>query len=224
DKALQLDSSNSTAQIKLSMIRDLIGTASRPGSGRPATPPAIGPIAAAPVVAPPAPVAAPKPVEAPKPVPAPVTPPPAAKPAPTPVPVAAPTPAAPAVAAAKPATKPAPEASNNDDVARAINAWAAAWSKKDVKGYLSHYARDFKTPGGMARNAWETERNQRIKKPGNIQVGVDSLKVSIEGGDHATVRFRQHYKSASLTTSSGKTLVLVKRDGKWLIQQERIGG
>ncbi|HEY6896484.1 MAG TPA: tetratricopeptide repeat protein, partial [Rhodocyclaceae bacterium] len=58
DKALQLDSSNPTAQTKLSMIRDLIGTASRPGSGRPTTPPttppAIGPVAAAPVV-PPAP-------------------------------------------------------------------------------------------------------------------------------------------------------------------------
>ena len=30
-------------------------------------------------------------------------------------------------------------------------AWAQAWSKKDVDGYLSHYAKDFKTPGGEPR-------------------------------------------------------------------------
>jgi hypothetical protein len=43
-------------------------------------------------------------------------------------------------------------------------------------------------------------------------------------GDTATARFRQHYKSATLKTSSNKILQLGKRDGKWLILQERVGG
>ena len=34
---------------------------------------------------------------------------------------------------------------------------------------------------------------------------------------------RQRYKDAALKTSANKVLVLVKRDGKWLIQQERVG-
>ena len=42
-------------------------------------------------------------------------------------------------------------------------------------------------------------------------------------GDTATAKFRQHYKSASLKTGSGKTVVLVRHDGRWLIQQEKIG-
>ncbi len=102
--------------------------------------------------------------------------------------------------------------------------WLTAWSKKDVQTYLSHYAKDFQPPDGLSRKAWETERSQRVGKPGKIEVGREKLSVKTEGADKAIVRFRQNYKSASFSTSSGKTLVLVKRDGKWLIQEERVGG
>ena len=63
---------------------------------------------------------------------------------------------------------------------------------------------------------------QRINKPGAIQVSVESLRVTVDG-DTATAKFRQHYKSATLKTSSNKILQLGKRDGKWLILQERVG-
>ena len=108
------------------------------------------------------------------------------------------------------------------EVSRTLQAWANAWSNKDVKAYLGYYASDFQTPNGMARKAWETERTQRIDKPGKLQVGVDNIKVTV-AGDKATVRFRQHYTSASLKTSTSKTVVFVKSGGKWLIQQERVG-
>ncbi|MBY0340140.1 MAG: DUF4440 domain-containing protein, partial [Rhodocyclaceae bacterium] len=79
-------------------------------------------------------------------------------------------------------------------------------------------------PGGASRASWETERNQRINKPGKISVDVDNIKVSVDAADQVTAKFRQHYKSATLSSSTTKTLVLVKRDGKWLIVQERVGG
>jgi tetratricopeptide (TPR) repeat protein len=214
DKALQIDSSNTSAQTKLSMIRDLMG--SRPGTAAKA-PVAV---AAAPQAKPveakqtepakPAVVAeAPKPAEPPKPVEA-------AKPAESPKPAVKPEP--------KPEPKPATGGGDiSAEVAKTVEGWAAAWSKKNVKGYLAHYARDFKTPGGESRANWEAERTQRIDKPGAISVGVDGLRVSNDGPDKATARFRQHYKSATLKTSSNKVLVLVRQDGKWLIQQERIG-
>ena len=196
DKALQIDSSNSSAQNKLALIRDLMSTASRPG--KPSKPtaepvkvaeapkPIAAPVAAAPVVATP-PVAAPaKPVEAPKPA----------------------------------AAKPTEDAST--EIAKAVGLWAAAWSRKDVKTYLGAYARDFKTPAGEARAAWDAERQKRINKPGAIQVTFENLRVSVDG-DSATVKFRQHYKSASLKTSSNKVLLMGKRDGKWQILQERVG-
>jgi hypothetical protein len=49
------------------------------------------------------------------------------------------------------------------------------------------------------------------------------MQVEAEGANKATARFRQLYRSAKLKTSSRKALVLVRQDGKWLIQQERIG-
>jgi tetratricopeptide (TPR) repeat protein len=211
DKALQLDSANSSAQNKLALIRDLMGSTGRPGKPgktvvaetRPVVAePVVPKTVAAPATAPLAPVAAPAPaVVAPA-----VTPAPAAKPA-------EPTPAAPAKQGA---------ADANADITRALDAWASAWSRKDVKTYLAAYARDFKTPAGEKRAEWESERKKRIGKPGTIHVSYEGLRISITG-DTATLKFRQHYKSASLKTSSNKVMLMTKSDGKWLIQQERVG-
>src|SRR5579862_856049 len=146
----------------------------------------------------------------------------ASEPAKAPTVVAAVEPAKPAAEktiAAKPAT------TGNADVLETVNAWAKAWSSKDVDGYLAFYARDFKTPGGEARAEWEKARRQRISAPKSIAVSVDAPKVSIvAGGQTASVTFRQGYRSDVIkSTSTTKTLVLAKSDGHWLIQQERIG-
>ena len=207
DKALQLDSSNTTTQTKLSMIKDLIST-SKPGKPGPAAPQA----AAEPV----------KPVA----VQSAVSTPPAAKPAEKaaePPPVAK-TPENKVVEEAKaPAEKPQEAVSAIEaDLKKALLGWASAWSRKDVKSYLSYYANDFQTPKGVARKEWEAERAKRIDKAGKLQVTVDDVKVSI-ANDKATVRFRQNYVSSSLKSSTGKTLVFVKSGSKWLIQQERVG-
>ena len=204
DKALQIDSSNSSAQNKLALIRDLMGTASRPGK---TTKPIGDARQVEPVKLAEAPKAAPAPVAAPV--------------------AAAPAAAAPAAVPAKPAEAPKPAATKaagdaNAEITNAIDLWAAAWSRKDVKAYLATYARDFKTPAGESRAAWDAERQKRITKPGAIQVSYENLRISIDG-ESATVKFRQHYKSASLKTSSNKTMLMGKRDGKWQILQERVG-
>ena len=168
DKALQLDKSNTGAQNKLALVRDLTG----------------GPVTIA---------AAPK--EAAKP---------------------------PVVAAIeKPAPKPAPAAPSSDDVLKAVNAWAQAWSKKDADAYLSFYAKDFKTPGGEARAQWENTRRERIAAPKSIAVAVEQAKVTMQGSDQASVSFRQSYRSDKLKSSSRKTLVMTRADGRWQIREER---
>lgn len=207
DKALQLDSSNAVTQTKLSMIKELISSATKPGvkPAAAATPPASEPVKTA--SASPAkevPVAA-----------TPATPPPPAK--------AADKVAEPVEAAKTPEVKaPVAPTAAESEVSKTLQAWASAWSRKDVKSYLGYYAADFRTPNGMARKAWEAERTQRIDKPGKLQVSVDELKVSLDG-DKATVKFRQNYVSATLKSSTNKTLVFVKSGSKWLISQERVG-
>jgi len=202
-KALQLDASNTATQTKLSMIKELIGTSSKPGA-KPA-PAAARPTAETEKVAA---------VEAPKPVPAAII---------SKAPEKAPETAA---AVKAPETK-APEektalVATEAEVSKALRAWASAWSNKDVKAYLGYYASEFRTPNGMTRKAWEAERSQRIDKPGKLQVSVDGIKVSL-AGDKATVKFRQHYTSATLKSSTSKTVVFVKSGGRWLILQERVG-
>jgi len=105
-----------------------------------------------------------------------------------------------------------------------VNAWAKAWSAKDVDGYLAFYGKDFKTPGGEARADWEKIRRQRISAPKSIEVTVGSPKVAAGADGQVSVTFRQGYRSDVLSAANTtKTLVLSFAEGRWLIQQERVG-
>jgi len=209
DKALQLDSTNSAAQTKLSLVREMISGTNRPVRSATRTEPAKAPEPAKPAV-----VAA------------------AQKAGPAAAP-SAPEPKAPAQAAAEarsaavPETKAAAKApektASSDEILKAVRAWAHAWSKKDLTTYLAFYAREFKTPNGEPRAEWEKARRQRISAPKRIEVEVDGFRVGANDGRSATISFRQHYRSDSLKVDSNKTLVMVHTDGKWLIQQERVG-
>jgi len=154
-----------------------------------------------------------------EPAPKPVAAAPAAKEPPAP---AAKEPPAQVVAAApKAPEKPAAEA--NDEVLQAVGGWAQAWAKQDVDAYLGHYAKDFKTPGGEPREAWEKTRRERISGAKSIEVGIDSPKVTMRAPDQASVSFRQTYRSDKLKSQNRKTLELVKADGQWLIREEKAG-
>jgi tetratricopeptide (TPR) repeat protein len=217
DKALQLDRSNQGAQGKLNLIKELFSSGQRPlkpalGKAESVAKPPVQTAAATPAA--PTPPAKP-PVQVTVPPPKPAEPVAAAPKAP---------PETPAKAATAPApAKAAPAAATPDEVVRAVNQWARAWSSNDVQGYLAHYASDFKTPAGEARAAWESQRKARIGKPKKIHVAVESPKVTFNDKNRATVTFRQTYRSDSMKTSSTKTLVMVKTGDKWLIQQERVG-
>ncbi len=108
-------------------------------------------------------------------------------------------------------------------VLAAVEAWAQAWSRQDVKAYLAHYDKDFKTPGGRDRSAWEREREQRISAPSRISVEIDNPSVTIDG-ERATVRFMQRYRASNFSANSSKRLELVRRGAHWRISVEQVGG
>jgi tetratricopeptide (TPR) repeat protein len=203
DKALQLDSSNSGAQNKLSLVRELVA---------PAASPAKPPVVLAQKTD--------KPAEAPAAAKPPAEKPAAEKPAEQQPAEQKPTvekPAAEKAATQKPAGNPSTE------VLSAVNAWAQAWSKKDVDTYLGFYAKDFKTPASETRSDWEKARRSRITAPKSIAVSVASPKVTMSGPNEAKVTFRQTYRSDVLKNTSSKTLVMIRTDGRWQIQQEKSG-
>ena len=203
-KALQLGGSTTTLQPKLTLIRELFA----PG-GKGINPAAAKPVAATPAAAPAPAVVAPA---------AAVVVAPAVKPA---APVITTAPAASAVPAAPAATT---AANNSDkDVEHAVQAWAKAWSSKDMDGYFGAYAKNFTTPKNQARSAWEQERRARIVGKSRISVKVSDM-VAKTSGNTATVKFRQTYDADALQTSSRKTLELTKVGDRWLIAKESTGG
>jgi ketosteroid isomerase-like protein len=137
---------------------------------------------------------------------------------------AGPVTAAPAPAsAAAPAVTPAPNTSTTArEVESAVRAWAAAWSAKDIGGYLGAYGKEFDPPGGLSRKAWEEERKSRIVGKSRINVRLSDLSVAVNGGK-ATARFKQAYSADTLNVSSRKTLELQKSGDRWVIVREATG-
>lgn len=144
------------------------------------------------------------------------------------------TPAAPSAAATMAARaqadKPVPAKATTDTglsaeqsaVLAVVNAWAGAWSARDIKAYLDFYSADFVVPRGMSRDKWTAERTDRIVGKQHISVKIDAPKVRLEG-DRATVQFRQEFSSDKLKSTDRKTLTLIKREGSWRIREERVG-
>ena len=103
------------------------------------------------------------------------------------------------------------------------NAWARAWSAKDVDLYLSKYAEDFKTPNGDALALWQASRKQKISSQGKILVEIEDIKVTMKNENLARIQFKQKYTSDKLTEESSKLLLVKKTNGKWFIQEEASG-
>jgi tetratricopeptide (TPR) repeat protein len=198
DRALQLDHGNATTQTKLAMIQNLFAGSPRNKESGTRNFPASDAVETSSVEKTPTTVAG----NQSKPIPT-IAATPAAKPS------------------AAPVVKHMDTKKSSKEATAMVMAWAAAWSAKNTDSYLSFYAKDFKTPGGESRAAWEDSRRERINKPKNIHVQVRNLTLQFPDNDHAVVKFRQSYRSSHLKTVSNKTLMLVQTGNQWRIQEER---
>jgi tetratricopeptide (TPR) repeat protein len=131
-------------------------------------------------------------------------------------PAAVPPPAASASAAVAAAAPEAPQA----EISSAGQAWAQAWSRKDLDGYFAAYTPHY--TGGQSRDAWREDRRSKILGKSRIKVHITDLVITVSGS-RATARFRQAYAADSLSVASRKTLTLVRNGDKWLIEKESVG-
>jgi tetratricopeptide (TPR) repeat protein len=121
-----------------------------------------------------------------------------------------------------PDNTPSPDTRGAEEtIAKTLDSWAAAWSDQDIKKYLRFYARDFKTPRGKSRKAWEAERRLRIVGKRRISVKVRAPQISFSGNT-AKARFRQTYSSNRFSSTTGKTMIFIKEKGEWKIRQEMV--
>lgn len=127
-------------------------------------------------------------------------------------------------AAERPAKQPVAsgDAAEQGQVRQAVQAWARAWSQKNMKAYLNSYDTTFDPPGGLSRKAWEKDRADRIVYKSKISVNLTNIQIKVNG-NQATVTFLQRYQADQLSVSGRKTLRMIKRGKDWRIAQESIG-
>jgi ketosteroid isomerase-like protein len=103
----------------------------------------------------------------------------------------------------------------------AIDAWARAWSQRNVDAYVAAYTPDFSGRGGrsMSRNAWVEQRRDRIMSKQSISVEIDRPEL-VARGDKVVATFTQRYRGDNLSETSRKRLELVRGANGWLIAQE----
>ncbi|MEM7282956.1 MAG: tetratricopeptide repeat protein [Pseudomonadota bacterium] len=106
-------------------------------------------------------------------------------------------------------------------VMAAVTAWSEAWAAQDVDGYLSYYAPNFRPRGNLARATWEVQRRDRLRRPNFIEVIVENPTVNFNGEDSVRVEFKQTYRADSYSDQVKKLLDLQRVDGSWKISREQ---
>jgi len=107
-----------------------------------------------------------------------------------------------------------------ESVRGALQAWAAAWSARDVDAYLGHYASGFKPADGKSIDAWRSQRRERLGGAASIEVKLSDLAITVQG-ERAVAQFQQEYRSDSHTAVDRKTVVLISEAKVWRIVEER---
>jgi adhesin transport system outer membrane protein len=113
-------------------------------------------------------------------------------------------------------------ATSEAEVLARVTEWGAAWASRDVKNYLAFYGEGFSPDGGMSREAWVRQREQRLAGAASIRIEMQNLNVQMSGPNTAVVDFRQIYAADAYRDSTEKTLEWRKENGQWQIVREAV--
>jgi hypothetical protein len=83
------------------------------------------------------------------------------------------------------------------------------WGEKAFGAYL-----------GDDREAWKQKRREVLGRASGISIDVTDVNVTMTDATHATMVFKQTYRSSSYRDVVNKTLQWVKADDRWLIVRE----
>ncbi len=104
----------------------------------------------------------------------------------------------------------------------ALQAWAAAWNRKDLSAYLGAYSDKFVPPQGLSHAAWETLRKKRLSKQGNLTATLTNIKTVSCAGGATEMTFTQSYGSDDYRDVVEKTLAMEFNKGAWKITRETV--
>ena len=113
-----------------------------------------------------------------------------------------------------------PTGNVESEISERITAWRSAWVARDAKSHLDFYAPDFKPEGGLSRDEWSRQREQRVVKANGIRIEIQDVLVRSNTPDIAISTFRQVYAANAYGDTTEKILEWHKEDGQWLIVRE----
>ncbi len=113
-----------------------------------------------------------------------------------------------------------PSFDKDEELLAFIEKWRTAWVTKDIDAYINYYSPSFKS-GNLNKEEWRAKKiflNQKYKF-----IAVQLHNIVIEWtSTGAKVSFQQSYQSDQLQTSGIKTLHLINKKNRWMIENEII--
>jgi len=113
-----------------------------------------------------------------------------------------------------------PSLDKGGEILTFLEKWRKSWTTKDIETYMNCYSPTFKS-GALNRDAWREKKiflNQKYKY---ISVSLQNTVIEWTTAG-ANVTFLQTYKSDQLETSGKKTLQLINKKNRWMIENEFI--
>lgn len=115
-----------------------------------------------------------------------------------------------------------PSAGNDTALLKTLTEWAEAWSRRDAEAYFAAYDERFVPADGATREAWRRRKLQAFDATNSLEVKIDSPVVERTEEGTATVTFKQYFRSDSYRDAVLKQLLMVERDDRWLIVEEKV--
>ena len=121
---------------------------------------------------------------------------------------------------AQPAAKTSPDW--REEIRQAIEEWRTAWSARDLPGYFAMYAPGFHPARFPNHEAWRRYKTRVILGKRFIRVRISSLELARDEKGRVVARFVQDYRADDYRDRVRKEIVWERRNGRWLIVDERV--
>jgi hypothetical protein len=120
-----------------------------------------------------------------------------------------------------PQTEPAPTASVTAALAT-LEAWRAAWSNKDIHGYIATYTPGYQPSANITHKDWVKDRTARIMGKARIKVRVSDIDVIEQSENQVIISFSQNYESDRFRSVIKKRMTFIPGDRNWMISREQL--
>jgi len=111
---------------------------------------------------------------------------------------------------------------NQEDVKSFINEWASFWQNKNYKEYFNCYKDSYYPKKFKSRNAWISDREEKIKNKKNIEIKISNIKIIGFDNKNILVQFTQAYNSDSFSDVVNKHTIMIFSNGRYRITGEYI--